>query len=505
VKLDDELTFEDRGISGFNGANKESGALGAFLERVRDGTVPRGSWLLVESLDRISRQVARKAVRTIEDIIIEGVTVVDLSDSGREYSAETLDRDGMLFMMMVVRFIRANEESTLKGARVAKAYANKRSTFANIAAKLEKPYTRRLPAWIAWHDDSKAYVLIEDRAALLRKIFELTDAGWGQHRIAAWLNAGRHETWGAGGWKAKYWHRSYIRKLLSNPAAIGVFVPHKMEPKTSGGPKNKRTPLDAIPDRFPAAVDRELFERVNSRMQTTGARGKNARAPARSIFAGVLKCQHCGGTVTRVAKGGYVYLVCAAANAKAGTCRYESVPYDEAAAEVRRLIEDIVEKAPRGKNTADIEREIDGLEAHLGETVTDIKELLRARIEDKSAAAQRALQEAEENYETIADTLRERRGRRDALTSANVTARLAAVQAALTAEPMDTEAANKALRAAVHRMVMGLAEGTLEIYWHHADEPQEVRFVTSRMECPFEAVEGGYSPKRQRRSKKKGQ
>ena len=86
-----------------------------------------------------------------------------------------------------------------------------------------------------------------------------------------------------------------------------------------------------------------------------------------------------------------------------------------------------------------------------------------------------------------------------------MTARLAAVQAALTAEPMDTEAANKALRTAVRRMTMQPAEGTLEIYWHHADEPQEVRFVTSTMQSPFEAVEGGYiySPKRQRRSKRK--
>jgi DNA invertase Pin-like site-specific DNA recombinase len=502
VTLDDELTFEDKGVSGFTGANRETGALGTFLERVRDGTVARGAWLLVESLDRISRQAPRKAVRTLEDIIIEGVTVVDLSDGGRKYSAETLDQDHMLFIMMVVRFIRANEESTLKGARVSKAYANKRTTFASTA-KLEKPYTRRLPAWITWREDTKEYALIEDRAALLRKIFERTDAGWGQHRVAAWLNAEQHETWGAGGWKAKYWHRSYIRKLLSNPAAIGVFVPHKMTPIANGGPKNKRTPLDAIRGRFPAAVDTELFERVNSRMQTTGARGKNARAPARSIFAGVIKCEHCGGTVTRVAKGGYVYLVCAAANAKAGTCRYESVPYEEAEAEVRRLVEDIVEEAPRGKNTADIEREIDGLEAYLDTLDDDIRGLLEARIEDKSTAAQRALREAEEKRETIADTLRERRDRRDALASANVTARLTAVREALTAEPMDTEAANKALRAAVRRMVMRLAEGTLEIYWHHADEPQEVRFVTRRIQSPFEAIEGGYSPKRQRRSKRK--
>jgi hypothetical protein len=70
---------------------------------------------------------------------------------------------------------------------------------------------------------------------------------------------------------------------------------------------------------------------VNARLSTTEARGKNAAAPVRrSIFAGVLRCQHCGGTVTRVNKGEHVYLVCSSAHAKSGTCKYESVPYEQA-------------------------------------------------------------------------------------------------------------------------------------------------------------------------------
>ena len=166
VVLDDELTFQDKGVWGpQEGANVETGALGAFLERVKDGTVPRGSWLLVESLDRISRQSARKAVRTIEDIVEAGITVVDLSDGGREYSSEALDKDPMLFMMMVVRFIRGNEESALKSTRVAAAYAEKRRMFATDA-NLTKPYTIRLPAWIRWGETTCSYELIEDRAAL---------------------------------------------------------------------------------------------------------------------------------------------------------------------------------------------------------------------------------------------------------------------------------------------------------------------------------------------------
>jgi DNA invertase Pin-like site-specific DNA recombinase len=488
VTLDNELTFKDKGVSGFTGANRETGELGVFLECVKDGTVPPGSWLLVESLDRISRQVARKAVRTIEDIVEAGVTVVDLSDGGREYSAETLDKDGMLFMMMVVRFIRANEESTLKGVRVAKAYANKRKTFASTE-KLERPYTRRLPAWIRWSNESKAYELIEERASILRRIFELTEQGWGQHRIAAWLNDSKIETWGAGGWKARYWHRSYVRKLLSNPAAIGVFVPHKMTPKVNGGPNNHRTPLDPIPHRYPPVIDKVVFERVASRLSTTEARGKNTHTPVRSIFAGVIKCRYCSGTVTRVSKGQHVYLVCSAANAKAGTCKYESVPYQGAEEALCENIGHTIELAPRGTNTAEIERDIEQRQVELDAADQAIEELLQTVITDKSMAARRALQDAEQKRDAMERALRELRDRRDALTSTNVRARLAAVESALAQSPIDVEAANKALRTAVRRMIMKPQEGTLDIYWHHAEEPQEVVFMTSRFDWDANQIE----------------
>jgi DNA invertase Pin-like site-specific DNA recombinase len=193
VTLDDELTFRDRGVSGFTGANLETGELGMFLELVREGTIPRGSWLLVENLDRISRQAARKAVRTIEDIVEAGITVVDLSDGGREYNAETLDKDPMLFLMMVVRFIRANEESATKGSRVAKAHAARRKKFAG-QEQLTKPYTLKLPGWITWDASTCSYALIEERAALLRWMFEMADDGLGVHSIAAQLNETKENT-----------------------------------------------------------------------------------------------------------------------------------------------------------------------------------------------------------------------------------------------------------------------------------------------------------------------
>ena len=63
LELDTELTFRDLGVSAYRGLNVETGELRAFLKAVEEGIVAPGSVLLVESLDRISRRVARKAVR----------------------------------------------------------------------------------------------------------------------------------------------------------------------------------------------------------------------------------------------------------------------------------------------------------------------------------------------------------------------------------------------------------------------------------------------------------
>jgi DNA invertase Pin-like site-specific DNA recombinase len=487
VVLDDELTFEDRGVSGFTGANLETGALGTFLERVRDGTIPRGSWLLVENLDRISRQSARKAVRAIEDIVEAGITLVDLSDNGREYSAEALDKDQFLFVMMVLKFIRGNEESVTKSGRVADAHAKRRQKFAG-QEKLTKPYTLRLPAWIRWNTETTSYELIEDREERLRWIFEMADEGMGQHTIAAQLNEAKVDTWGAGGWKAKFWHKSYIRKLLTNKAAIGVFVPHTVR-KVDGKRTKERTPQEPILHRFPAAIDRELFERVNARLSTTGARGKNTNVPVQSIFAGVLKCRHCGGTVTRVNKGEHVYLVCSAAHAKSGTCKYESVPYHDAEGEMRRVIHQVLDEAPRGNDTAEMDEKIGQQRAAIDAGEDRVRELLELTITDKSRVARRALNTAEQELEETTESLRKMLERRDTMTSTNVKLRLAAVEKALTAETIDTEEANKALRGAVRKMVMRPQEGRLDILWHHAEEPQEAVFITSRFDWGANQIE----------------
>src|SRR5688572_9209430 len=64
-----DQTLSDKGLSAYRGANAETGALSTFLALVRAGRIPAGSILLVESLDRLSRQKPRKAFRQFLDII----------------------------------------------------------------------------------------------------------------------------------------------------------------------------------------------------------------------------------------------------------------------------------------------------------------------------------------------------------------------------------------------------------------------------------------------------
>ena len=89
-ELLEEDELRDVGISAFSGANVSGGALGRFLEAVRVGKVEPGSFLIVESLDRLSRQEALKSFGLFSEIINAGVNIVTLADR-KTYSAATTD------------------------------------------------------------------------------------------------------------------------------------------------------------------------------------------------------------------------------------------------------------------------------------------------------------------------------------------------------------------------------------------------------------------------------
>lgn len=78
-----DLTFKDLGVSAFRGKNAQTGALRAFLKALEDGDIPSGSYLLVESLDRITRNSIIEAQALFMLIIRAGIILVTLLDKRR--------------------------------------------------------------------------------------------------------------------------------------------------------------------------------------------------------------------------------------------------------------------------------------------------------------------------------------------------------------------------------------------------------------------------------------
>ena len=113
--MDEDLALSDLGISAFKGKNATEGALAAFLIAAKEGRIPRGSILLVESLDRLSRNTITDAVALLTSIVRAGIRVVSLID-GKEWNENTIN-DTVNFMMSVLLFARAHEESATKARR----------------------------------------------------------------------------------------------------------------------------------------------------------------------------------------------------------------------------------------------------------------------------------------------------------------------------------------------------------------------------------------------------
>lgn len=384
--LDTSLRLRDEGVSGFRGANVRKGALGQFLQAVDDGRVPPGSLLLVESLDRVSRQNPWDALALFAQIINAGVTMVTLFN-GKSYSQEDIRANSFLIMESLFVMIRANEESETKSRRLKAAWGNKRQQ----ASK--RPLTSIVPAWMRREGDT--LVLVADRAAVVRRIVGMALAGSGQHRIAEALNAEGVPLFGRGA----MWHRSYVKKILENPALVGTLVPHETE-HVDG--KRTRRPLAEVPGYFPAVVSTAEWGEL---LALSGKRRPQQRvAGVQNILAGLAMCSRCGSTMTRVQKGrgSRPKLVCTRARAGAG-CEYHSVSMSDVEWSVRGALPWLADRYPTGDNRVDeLAEKVRRAETGLQHIVDELAEhgrspaLTAARVEQESelAALEGQLREA---------------------------------------------------------------------------------------------------------------
>jgi DNA invertase Pin-like site-specific DNA recombinase len=311
LDLDTTLNMKDLGVSAFKGKNMRDGALGRFIQLVYTEKIDQGSYLLIENLDRFSRDEAWKAVNDLTTLIRAGINVVTLSDN-HIYSEETMaGSDGtMKLMQSVLFFTRAHEESKTKSLRISAAWSNK---FNKIKDGVQ--LTARVPFWINKQDKSKS---IPERVAVVKEIFEMSSKGMGAMRIAQELNAKKIPTPTA---RSKKWALSSVKKVLASEAVLGTLV-------TSDGQRHEKY--------YPAVIGQRLW----SKSRFTGQSSKTARTSITvHPLSGLMFCKSCKATAQRSGKSGRVRqdgtknswktLVCANSITHASKCEYRSISYDK--------------------------------------------------------------------------------------------------------------------------------------------------------------------------------
>lgn len=125
IRLDTTLNIRDLGVSGFRGKNRTTGGLSKFIEAVETGRVRRGSFLLVESLDRLSRETINVALELFLNLINRGITVVTLIDQ-QIFDEKTIRDNPSALLMSIITMWRAYEESATKSHRVRQSAQNRR-------------------------------------------------------------------------------------------------------------------------------------------------------------------------------------------------------------------------------------------------------------------------------------------------------------------------------------------------------------------------------------------
>lgn len=291
-QLDEGLALADLGVSAYSGDNVSRGALAGFLAAAESGRIPKGSILLVESLDRLSRAAIPEAVGLLTSIVRAGVRVVSLID-GHEWNEKTIE-DSTSFLLSVLLFSRAHEESSTKAKRVSEQFQKKRKSGMPVVSYGHGP------GWAIPKEDRSGWQVDAAKAEVVYRVFELAATGNGGIAIARMAN---QEGWPLP-WRVRKntstrWEHTGVSRLLRDRRALGEWQPKRM---IAG-----KLTVDGEPviDYFPRVIPDDLWFRVQTALG--GRQGpQRIRGLKADIFSGLFYCS-CGERMDRKAPAGRGY------------------------------------------------------------------------------------------------------------------------------------------------------------------------------------------------------
>jgi DNA invertase Pin-like site-specific DNA recombinase len=272
--------------SAYRGSNADVGNLARFLEMVEEGEIPSGSVLIIESLDRLSRDEVDEAYDLFRKLIRAGIWIATRTPE-RIYSRET-SKNFLDLLEPLFIFLQAHEESQTKSFRSRKNWEGKKRD----ARESGKPLSSACPAWLRLRGG--AYQFRPGAERVLRQICRWALDGLGEQRITERLNADpqRYLPFGWHPPLVPTWSRTTVGQLLADPRLYGAHQPVTFvevpRSKSRGTRMARRPDGEPIEGYYPAVLSKEEWQRLQlERRSRAGCSGRPGAEEA-NLFTGRL-------------------------------------------------------------------------------------------------------------------------------------------------------------------------------------------------------------------------
>ena len=290
----------------------------------------------------------QEMMRYVKDYSVSAVIVKDLSRLGREYSYMGRLQD-FIFPAYDVRFIAINDD--VDSAKGENDFAVFKNVFNDYYAKDTSKKIRAVVkmrgeagehlasnppyGYIKDPQDKKKWIVDEEAAKVVQRIFNLCIAGKGPMQIAKTLTADRVLTVTAyharqKGWvmpeNLYRWNTNAVLRILERREYTGCTVNFKTYTKSLKFKKRMENPVEnqkVFEDTQPAIIEKGQWERVQELR-------KNKRRPTKtgrtSMFSGLLYCADCGAklyfcTCNTYKDDSQNHFVCSNYKSNTGSCK----------------------------------------------------------------------------------------------------------------------------------------------------------------------------------------
>lgn len=205
--------LHDAGISAYTGKNQTIGQFGQFLTALRHGKLGAKPVLLVENLDRISREELETAQTLFLEIISHGATIITLHN-GKRYAK------GMGLVDIITALVEmdlAHQHSAKLSMRVKAAWEARKRSGEIIHNRSQSP------SWLRLNVERTQFEPIPERVAVVRRMFEMAARGLGPDAIAKAFNLEGLPSWSRRKSGINAWRGTTIAKVLYRRSVLGEF------------------------------------------------------------------------------------------------------------------------------------------------------------------------------------------------------------------------------------------------------------------------------------------